>query len=159
MPSHRPSKLPLKMFLLVALVIAPIAFFASIPWLKEQPDDLVFLVGGTTSIVTVALSFWLSILQDRQLDEWNRANAGFANRWGWTTGACLIAVLLALPPFRELIVTLIAGWTDRPDVDPETVMITFTFGFMAVVMAQLFSTVVLSAIWGMWMSRAPREQA
>ncbi|EGF92750.1 hypothetical protein ABI_11870 [Asticcacaulis biprosthecium C19] len=46
-----------------------------------------------------------------------------------------------------------------PDPDPKVVRLTFTFGFMTVVVSQLIYTLFLSVFWTMWMSRAPREQA
>jgi hypothetical protein len=157
MSSHRGAR-PLLVALLVALaVIPPIAFVAALPWLKQQPDALVFLFAGIASTLTVVASFLLAILQDRKLDEWNRSNARFSSQWGWTAGASLVALLLALPPFRDLIVSLAASWAQTPIPDQKLVLLTFTFGFMAVVVSQLVCTAVLSIGWAFWKSRSALE--
>ena len=159
MSSHRRAR-PFLLALLVGLaVVPPFSFVAALPWLKQQPDELVFLFAGIASTLTVVASFLLAILQDRTLDEWNRSNARFSSQWGWTAGASLVALLLALPPFRDLIVSLAARWAQEPDPDQKLVLLTFTFGFMAVVVAQLVCTAVLSVGWAFWKSRSAREPA
>lgn len=159
MSSHRRAR-PFLLALLVGLaVVPPLSFVAALPWLKQQPDELVFLFAGIASTLTVVASFLLAILQDRTLDEWNRSNARFSSQWGWTAGASLVALLLALPPFRDLIVSLAASWAQAPDPDQKLVLLTFTFGFMAVVVAQLVCTAVLSVGWAFWKSRSAREPA
>jgi hypothetical protein len=157
MSSHRRAR-PRLFALVVALcLVPPISILASLPWLKQQPDDLVFLFTGIAATLTVAASFLLAILQDRKLDEWNRSNARFSSQWGWTAGASLVALLLALPPIRDLIVSLAASWAQAPNPDQKLVILTFTFGFMAVVVAQLLCTAVLSIGWTLWKSRPTRE--
>lgn len=156
MSPHRQSRLPHRA-LLALMVVPPISVFAAIPWLKQQPDGLVFLLGGTASILTIAASFALAVLHDRGLDEWHRSAARFSSQWGWTTGACLVALLLALPPIHDLVVSWAATWAHAPNPDRELVLLAFTFGFMAVVAAQLVCTALLSIGWSLWMSRTVRE--
>jgi hypothetical protein len=138
------------------MLVPPIATFAAIPWLRQQPDELVFLLGGIAATLTVVASFSLAVLRDRQIDEWQRSSARFSSQWGWTTGACLVALLLAFPPFRDLIVSGASIWAG-PNADPELVILTFTFGFMAVVLTQVICTALLSLGWHFWMSRSARE--
>ncbi len=102
MTSHRKSGLPLRALLLALMIMPPLAIFASIPWLKQQPDGVTFLLTGLAATLTIVASFALAIGYDRQIDEWHRSAARFASQWGWTAGAGLVALLLALPPFREL---------------------------------------------------------
>lgn len=157
MSSSTKSRLPLRKLLFAMMVIPPVSVLASLSWLKQLPTGLVFLLTGIAAVVTVVVSFVLAILYDRQLDEWNRSNARFSSHWGWTAGACLIALCLALPPFRDLIVAGIANWTGRANPDPTLVLVTFTAGFMTVVFTQAVCTVLLSVAWTMWKSRPASE--
>lgn len=159
MSSPRRSRPRLFALLAALCAVPPISFFVSLPWLNQQPDALVFLLTGITVTVVIAASFWLAILHDRKLDEWNRSNARFSSQWGWTAGGSLVALLLALPPFRDLIVHWAAIWGGAPNPDQKLVLVTFTFGFMAVVIAQLVCTALLSIGWAFWKSRSAREPA
>jgi len=157
MSPSRSSRLPLRAALLAAMVIPPISILAALSWMKHLPEELVFLVCGIASVVVVAASFTLAILHDRGIDEWNRSNARFSSQWGWTGGASLVALCLALPPFRDLIVSSVANWVHVPNPDQTLVLVTFTFGFMAVVLAQMVCTAGLSLAWGFWKSRPARD--
>jgi hypothetical protein len=157
MSAHRIS--PLKALLLALMIVPPIAFVSSIPWLRQQEDGLVFLVTGIAATLTVVAAVALGILQDRSLDEWQRSNSRFSSQWGWTLGASLIAILLAWPGVQDLIVSGAALWGDVPNPDRRLVVTTFTFGFMSVVAAQGLCTVLLSIGWVLWKSRAPRDAA
>ncbi|MEJ0060792.1 MAG: hypothetical protein WDM79_14965 [Terricaulis sp.] len=144
--------------LLVALcVVPPIAFFASLPWLKQQPDALVFLVTGITTALVVVSSVVLAALHDRRMDEWQRSNARFSSQWGWTVGASVFVLVFALPPVQDLIVSSAAIWGGDPNPDRRLVLTTFAFGFMAVIAAQCLCTILLSVGWVYWKSRPTRE--
>ena len=145
------------MALAVVMVVPPIAIVAAIPWLRQQPDDLVFLLTGVAAAVTVLASIAIAVLHDRTIDEWQRSNARFSSQWGWTVGGSLVALLLALPPFRDLIVSGAAIWGGMPNPDSRLVITTFAFGFMAAVIAQVLCTIVLSLGWNVWMSRDARD--
>ena len=153
---HRPG-LPLRPLLAALAFGPPIAIFAAIPWLKQQPDSVAFLLSGIAATLTIVASFALGILHDRRLDEWHRSAARFSSQWGWVTGSSLVALLLALPPARDLIVASVAALKKGPPPDHELVVLTFTFGFMAAVLAQLVCVVLLSLGWSYWMSRGARE--
>jgi hypothetical protein len=152
-PQRRLS--PLMLLFSALCAIPPIAFVIAIPWLKQQPDGVVFAFTGITSVLTIMSSIALSVLHDRGMDEWQRTNARFSSQWGWTAGASLIAMSLALPPVHDLIVSLAANFAPNPD--REMALIVFTAGFMAVVMAQVLCTVLLSIGWTMWKSRPARD--
>lgn len=142
--------------LLAALcILPPLAFVASLPWLKQQPDDLVFLITGITAAIVILGSLALDVLVDRRLDEWQRSNARFSLKWGWAVGLSVIALLLALPPFQDLLVHWAAIWGDVPDPDRRLVIVTFTAGFVAVVVAQTVFTTLASIGWAYWKSRDP----
>jgi hypothetical protein len=151
------SRLPLRALLVALMIVPPIAVFAGIPWLKQQPDAVVFLLSGLAAALTIVASFVLALLHDRRIDEWQRSNAGFSSQWGWTAGASLVALLLALPPFRDFIVSSTANLADAPNPDQKLVVLAFTFGFGAVVLAQGMCTALLSIGWAVWMSRGVRD--
>ena len=139
------------------MIIPPVSVIAAIPWLKQQPDNLVFLLTGTAAAVTVLASFAIALLADRSIDEWQRSNARFSSQWGWTAGAGIVAILLAIAPFRDWIVPMIANLADVPEPDHKLVVLAFTFGFGAVVLTQGVCTTLLSVCWTLWMSRSTRD--
>lgn len=155
MRSQRKS--PLGPLLLAVMILAPLSVLVSIPWLKQQPDETVFLLSGIAAAVTILAGVFSAILHDRTLDEWERSNARFSSQWGWTLGAALIALLLALPPARDAIVAITADVANVADPSSKLVVLAFTFGFASVVLAQGVSTMLLAIGWAHWKSRAPRE--
>ncbi len=159
MSPHRQAPLPVRLLLMVLMILPPIAVLTSIPWLRQQPDDLVFLLAGIAATLTVAASVALAVLHDRRLDEFERGNARFATQWGGVAGTALVAVLLALTPVRDVIVSTVASVAGAPDANPKVALLAFTFGFAAVAIAQTASTMVLAIGWASWKLRAPREPA
>ena len=157
MSSPGQSRSPAVPLLFLTMIAPPIAVVAAIPWLKEQPEGVALLLTGIAGALTVLSSIALGILNDRKLDEWQRTNARFAGQWGWTVGAALLALLLALPPVHDLIVSGATIWGGTPNPDVRLVITTFTFGFMAAVVTQTICTALLSLGWHFWMSRAPRD--
>lgn len=161
MSPPRRSKVPHVALFAAALVPGGI-FLAAIPWLKEQPDSLVFLLAGVTAVIAVAAGLAHSILNDRASDEWHRSGARFATQWGWLTGLSLMAVLVALPPFHDLIFSTVSwaaiNLAHEPVPDREVVILTFTLGFIAVVIMQTIATVVMSIWWFSRMSRSSNEE-
>jgi hypothetical protein len=157
MSAHRQPGLPLRALLLALMIVPPISVFVAIPWLKQQTDAVIFLFSGIAAALAVVASFLFAILHDRGIDEWQRSNARFSSQWGWTVGAGLVALLLSLPPFRDLIVSLVANLADAPNPDQKLVVLAFAFGFGGVVLAQGVCTALLSIGWALWMSRSARE--
>jgi hypothetical protein len=157
MSPHRPSRPPVRALLVALMVLPPFFILVSLSWLKHLPEALVFLLTGIAATLTVVASFALSILHDRRIDEWSRSNARFASQWGWTAGASLVALLLALPPFRDLIVAWAAGLVRVPSPNQALVLVSFTFGFMTVVFTQLVCVALLATAWAFWKSRPARE--
>ncbi len=157
MTPQRRSGLPLRAALLAAMALPPLSVVALLSWLKTLPPAVVFLLTGIAAVITIAASFVLAILHDRQMDEWTRSNARFSGQWGWTAGGCLVALCLALQPFRDLIVASVANWVHIRSPDQTLVLVTFTFGFMTVVITQLVCMALLSVAWSVWKSRPARE--
>lgn len=157
MSVNRENRRPLKALLGAVMIVPPIAVLSSLPWLSQQSDSQVFLLTGIAGALTVLSSFGLAVLQDRQNDEWARSNARFSSQWGWTVGAGLIALLLALPPFRDFIVSVTGSLTKVEEPNSKLVVLAFTLGFGTVVFTQGMVTTLLSLGWSAWMSRAPRD--
>ena len=143
-----------KKWAMAAAIAAPIIFAASLPWLQNLPDALIFLATGIVVTITVAASFVVAVYEDRKLDEWHRAAARFANQWGWIAGSGVVALLLALPPFHQLVMSAAGAVAGVANPDRTLVLIAFTFGFMAVVLLQALCIAVLSIIWRARKSRA-----
>lgn len=135
------------------MVVPPILFLSSVPWLKTLPDNVVFLVGGLASVAVLASSMVFAIIKDRRADEFTRMSARFSGHWGFVGGGALLALLLSIPPFRDLIVAVAEDFQDA-EVDDTLVMMSFTAGFMACIIAQMIATLVLGLGWRLWMSRA-----
>ncbi len=133
--------------------LAPVSFLSAIPWLREQPDAVVYLLAGIAATITIMASMGLAVIKDNQMDEWHRSAARFSSQWGWQVGAGLVVLVLALPPVHGVITRVATAFADGADVDPTAALMTFMFGFMTVVIAQTLCTLLLSFIWRRRMSR------
>ena len=153
MPSPRKSVSPLQIALFAVMIIAPLTELLALPWLREQPDEFVFLYSGIAAALTVAAAFGASIIQDRHLDEWQRSNARFSTQWGFAVGTGVVALLLSVPAFRDWMVATVADVADVADPDQKLVILAFTFGFGAVVLATGLCTALTSIVWVHWKSR------
>lgn len=151
--AHRPARRA-KTLVIAAAFGAPAVFLISLPWLKEQPDAVVYLFAGLAATVTVLASFALAIIKDRALDEWHRSATRFSSQWGWLTGGGVVALLLALPPFHDLIISLAARARAGGAPEEKIVLLAFTGGFMTLVLVQTLCTIALSIVWRAWMSRS-----
>lgn len=135
------------------MALFPISFVAAIPWLRNQPEETVYLFSGIAATGTVLASFVLAVLKDKELDEWHRGAARFSNQWGWVAGGGLIAILQSLPAAQNLIVTLTTSVATGSEPVRPQIIFAFMLGFMAVIIAQMICTLVLSKGWRSWMSR------
>ena len=134
-------------------MIAPIVFLTSIPWLKQQPDAVVHVLGGIAATICIVSSLALAIVKDQHMDEWHRSAARFSSQWGWLTGGALVVLFTAVPAARELIVSIAQNFSDNGKVDERMIMLTFMGGFTLTIFVQTVCTVVLSLIWRYRMSR------
>lgn len=147
---------------LIALAIVPgVGFLAAIPWLQQQPNAVVFVAAGLVTLVAVVAGLSHSILSDRAQDEWHRSGSRFASQWGWVTGLCIVALLIALPPVHDLLFSIVSwaavNLAQAPVPDRKVVLLTFTFAFAIVAIIQTISTLLLAIGWFSWMSRSARE--
>jgi len=143
-----------KKWMLAAAIIVPAVFLATIPWLKNQPDVVVYLFAGIAATITVLCSLALAVIEDRRMDEWHRTAARFASQWGWLTGGALVAILLALPPVHDAIIGASGALAGVVDPDRTLVLMAFMLGFIAVILIQSLCTMVLSFLWRSRKSRA-----
>ena len=156
MPQHRQAR-PRLYVLLVALCIVPcVLILANLSWLKQQSDDLIFLITGIAGTVAILASLALSVLHDRGLGEWERSNLRFATFWGDAIGTSLVAFLLCVPAGREWIIAVVTHWADASRTD-QLVVLGFAFGFALVALARVVCLAALSISWTLWKSRAARE--
>jgi hypothetical protein len=159
MPSHRRAQ-PLLFALLLTLCFVPgIAVVAFFGWLKQQPDDLVFLLTGIAAAVTIGASLALSVVVDRRMDEFERSNSRFSSFWGDALGTSLVALLLCVPLFRDWVVAVVADWARVANPDQTLVILAFVFGFMALVVARVVFMALLSIGWALWKLRGAGEAA
>lgn len=156
MPAHRKSLLSVRSALLAFMIVPPIAFVVSIPWLKQQSDSVVFLT-AIAATLTIVASLALSVAHDRHVDEWQRSAARFASQWGLAAGSALVGLALALPLIHDWIVSGAEIWGGVPDPDRRLVLTTFSFGFMATVLAQGVCTALLGFGWTFWKSRSAHD--
>ena len=143
-----------KFAIVIVAIGLPLSFVAGIPWLKQQPDSVVYLLAGLAATGTIAASFLLAIREDQKCDEWHRSAARFSSQWGWLAGAGAVAILLSVPPFQDAIVVTAGSLANVVDPDDKVALMAFTVGFMSVVFAQMIFTLLLSAGWRYWMSRS-----
>jgi hypothetical protein len=152
----KPRFPPLLYGTLLALCLLPgAAIFASINWLKQQPQDTAFLITGVGGAVTLAAALALQILHDRGMDEWERSNSRFSSFWGDALGTTLVGLLLLIPAGRDWIVATVTNFADSQQSD-QLVILGFVGGFMALCVGRMLCMVVLSLTWTFWKSRAPR---
>lgn len=140
--------------LVSTLVVVPIVFLSAIPWLKEQPDWLVLTLGGVASLTEVGGAILLMARKDRESDEWHKDAARFGSFWGWIIGAGIVPLLLVLPPFQSLVVTLARASDAEAVITDRAALLIFLMGFVGLVLLQTLCTGLLSLFWRIWMSRA-----
>lgn len=139
--------------LLFIAICIPIAFFAAIPWLKKQPDVVVYFVGGIAAFIEIGVSMLLAAKKDREADEWHRGAWRFGAQWGWILGAGIVPIVMSFPQFHDLILSF-ARSLDGGELTEKVVLLTFMAGFAAVVLLQSLCTTAFSLGWRIWMSRA-----
>jgi hypothetical protein len=125
----------------VPLVIVPVVFLASGPWLKATMGSaMTTWVSGGVAIFVMGYAWYLSICLQRAQDEVQKAGADFATKWGVMAGQITFFVLLALPPFQNLVGDLVNQPRGK-------VLLGMTIGAVGVVLLQAVGTVVASMLW------------
>lgn len=149
MTTNSPGRIGRHALLFSPVVVAVVGFFAAIPWLKQQDDGLVLALTAAVSIFVMGYSLFISHRLQRHLDEVQIASAGFATSRGWVWGAMATVVLLLLPPVTNgLIDVANMVSTGSPDMsDRGAVHLALFFGVVLVVLMQLASVLLASAVW------------
>jgi hypothetical protein len=140
---------------LLVFVLLIVALAATKPWLKPTIGGPMFtLVVAAVTILGMGYANYLSFRFHGALDEVHKASADFAARWSMPAGQAALVFLLFLPPFRDLMTSLViefAGPGPGMTVDRSVVVFAMALGFMGVVMLQGIATMVFTVIW--WKSK------
>lgn len=143
----------LKYRIIVGAVIGtPLMFLASIPWLKGQPDNVVFAVTGAAAFVVIAGSILLSANHMANLGEWERAGAYTSYKWGGAIGGGVVSLSLCLPFVQDRIVGIVAALSGTVLERTEAVL-AFAGGVISVLLAQAIAALIALVIWRYRISR------
>lgn len=130
------------------LVLVPAAFAASLPWLTTISKTAALLITAAATIFVMGYAHYLGFRSQRGLDEVQRAGAAFAAQWGAPAGQAAFALLLLLPPFKDLATTLVGRVADPATSAAGTlVLVAMALAFCTVVLLQAIGTVVAHAFW------------
>ena len=135
------------------IVIVPVAFFSSIPWLKQQHDAIALSIAAAGSIFVMGYSAFLAARMNWRLDEVQIAGQRYAHTKGMMIGYFAAALVMLIPPLMNALVDLantVAGGS--PD---KAVKLGIMIGFMLVVALQALSMTAV-AIW--WDRRLGRPE-
>lgn len=149
MTTHSPGRIRRHALLFSPVVVAVAGFLAAIPWLKRQDDGFVLALTAAVSIFVMGYALFVSLRLQRQLDEVQVAGAGFAASHGWVWGAMATVALLLLPPVGDGLIAMANSMaTGSPDLsDRGAVRLALFFGAVLVVLMQLASVLLASAVW------------
>ena len=138
---------------ILPLVLVPVAFFASMQWLKSIDRTLLSLATAAAAIFVMSYATYLSVRSQRGLDEVHMASAGFSAQWGTLAGTTAFLLLLCLPPLRDFATALIWNWAGDPGaaVNRKVVVLAMTLAFCGVVVLQTIGTAVMAMVW--WRGR------
>jgi hypothetical protein len=145
MTRHPPSKFA-KTALWAPILIVPVAFFASLPWLEEQSDTVILGIAAAAATFVMGYGTFLSGRANRRLDEVEIAGQRFALTKGMTIGTFVAVAVMTLPATMNLMVNVanaLAGGS--PD---KAVRLGVFIGFILVVLLQTLGSVAVSFWWG-----------
>jgi hypothetical protein len=127
------------------IVIVPVAFFASVPWLKQQNDAISMGIAAACAIFVMGYSVFLAARFNRRLDEVQIAGQRFAQTKGMTIGTFAVVLVMIFPPSMNALVDLAntvgAGSPDK------AVKLGIAIGFMLVVFLQAVGMAAVSIWW------------
>jgi hypothetical protein len=136
------------------IVVVPVAFFASEPWLDQQNDALSEVIGAACGILVMGYSVFLAARVNRRLDEVQIAGQRFAHTKGMTIGMIAAVLLMLFPPSMNALADLantVAVGAGSPD---KAVKFGIILGYTLLLVLQGVGLVVVS-IW--WERRLGRE--
>jgi hypothetical protein len=141
---------PKSILRVLPLVLVPVVFLAAIPWLKSTVGGpMVNLAAAATAIFLMGYATYISVRQQRGLDEVQRAGGQYAAQWGLQVGPIALVLLIMLPPFQDFATAIVSGLASEPgDVaDRKVVMLAMTMGLCGVVLFQSIATVIVNVMW------------
>ena len=128
------------------LVIIPVAFFASLPWLKQQNDAIFLGVNAAAAILLMGYSVFLAARLNRRLDEVEITGGRFAQTKGMTIGTIAAVLVMLSPPSMNALVDL--ANTVGAGSPEKAVRVGIPIGFMLVVFLQMVGMVAVYIWWG-----------
>lgn len=135
---------------LIALTFAgPVAFLAALPWISSQSDSVTYTAAGLAVVWGLTFSLVLAVKADKSSDEWQQRGTHFSYFWGWIAGADLVALIVAIPAFHDLLVRATA-WglgTTTGEVDRTLVVLSYIGGFVTVVLMQALCGLIFFVLW------------
>lgn len=128
------------------IVIVPVAFFASLPWLKQQHDAISLGISAAAAIFVMGYALFLAARVNRRLDEVEIAGQRFAQTKGMTIGMVAAVLVMMFPPAMNALVNLAntigAGSPDK------AIKLGIVIGFILVISLQTLSIVAVAIWWG-----------
>jgi hypothetical protein len=128
------------------VVIIPVAFFVSLPWLNQQNDAIELGVIAAFAILLMGYSLFLAERINRRLDEVQITGQRFATTKGMTigTGVAGLVMVLSMDALVDLANTIGPSLGSSPD---KAVKLGIVFGYMLVVIFQLLGTIAVAIWW------------
>jgi len=127
------------------IVVVPVAFFSSMPWLKEQSSAVSLGISAACAIFVMGYSVILAARVNRGLDEVEIAGQRFSQTKGMTIGSMASVLVLVFPPAMNALVdlanTISAGSPDK------AIKLGIAFGLMMVVFLQALGMFAVSIWW------------
>lgn len=146
MTTHVAAKIAQCALWVSPLVVPPVVFFASIPWLRRQDDAVVLGISAALAIFVMGYALFLSMRATRRLDEVQIAGQRFAQAQGWTIGIFAAGLVMVFPPamnaLADLATDVAAGSPDK------AVRVGIAIGFMMVVILQTLGMFAVAGWWG-----------
>jgi len=135
---------------LIALTFAgPAAFLVALPWIGSQGNQVIYTGAGLAVVWALTLSLILAVKADKASDEWQQRGTHLSYFWGWIAGADIVALILAVPTFHNLLVRAAARVQNvtPEEVDRTIVVLAYTGGFVTVVLMQALCALVFFLLW------------
>jgi hypothetical protein len=155
------NRVRLRLYVLIGAccVIPCVLIFSSLPWLKQQPQEMALLITAIGGFVTILAGLSLAFVHDRTMDEWQRSNSRFSSFWGDAAGTALVGLLLNLQVGRDWIFSAVSNLAAMANVSQTEplVILAFVFGFAVVTLARGACMALLGLCWAIWKSRPAPE--
>jgi hypothetical protein len=133
--------------LFAPLVVVPVAFFASLPWLAEQRNEaLTNGIAAACAVFVMGYSVFVARRVARRMDEVELAGDRFASAKGWQFGSLAAVLLMMFTPINEVLVDLAYGGAGPEDPE-KTIRLGIWFGIIFAIALQGLATFAVSIWW------------